>query len=155
MVVKLLPPHKCLSHLDTFIGLDQDYFPYPWKSSFWHELDWSNYQVFIAEMDTKDINGFALFKINRLENMAHLLKILVIPESQRQNIGSALINKAILSLSKLGVERIYLEVECENAKALAFYQAQGFKQLNRVAAFYSDGKDAFTMEKKYAAVHKS
>ena len=154
MVVRSLDSSETSQFLNSFISLDHKHFAYPWKINNWQSLDWEQHQVYIALDEEAQLLGFALFKLNRLEGISHLLKILVYPEYRRQNIGKSILAQAFEDLPKMDLDRIFLEVESTNEPAVELYRSQGFRELNLVPAFYSDGKSAFTMEKTYTASHK-
>jgi GNAT superfamily N-acetyltransferase len=61
----------------------------------------------------------------RAEEMVLIQRLYVLPEAQRQGIGTALLEAATAALAP--VSRLRLQVEEANEQALAFYRKQGFE----------------------------
>ena len=75
-----------------------------------------------------------------LENIA------VLPESQRQGAGQALLAELVAQARTERAERILLEVRASNEAALRLYQRCGFKQIGRRAQYYRNPtEDALVM----------
>jgi ribosomal protein S18 acetylase RimI-like enzyme len=95
---------------DLIIHLDESFFDYPWKRKQWEEIENNpNYYIILDEA------GFILFHLGIDE--AHLLKILVEPNSRKQGIAQVLLQKAI---KELEIQNIFLEVVEDNDAAIAF-----------------------------------
>ena len=56
----------------------------------------------------------------------HIAYLAVLPEYERQGIGSQLIREAQTQAQKMGLNRAELLVTQDNEQALAFYREQGF-----------------------------
>lgn len=91
--------------------------------------------------------GFVLCR--RAGPEAEILSIAVPPARRRQGIGRSLCEGAISRLHGLGVTEIFLEVEAENAAAIALYESFGFARTGIRKGYYrSSGAvpaDAVTM----------
>lgn len=126
--------------------LDSKYFPTPWDNSSWDHVLLSGPERFIL-IDERDgrVPGFILFELNLVDSFAHLLKILVNPESRGQKIGKGLLNEAISVLKKRGINTFFLEVEEENLVAQNLYENVGFKIIHKKKHFYSNGGTAIIM----------
>lgn len=126
---------------------DLEYFSYPWKLSDWKSsLCNRNYKLFIASI-RGEVIGFALWNYIELEELAHLLKVLVIPRYRGQNLGYQLLSFSELYLKNDGANKFYLEVENDNTRAIKIYSCLSYKVINEVKRFYSSGKDAIIMMK--------
>lgn len=124
-------------------ALDTQFINYPWKEADWL-LALSSKTLFVWEDSI--VRGFALYQLSPVEELAHLLKIVVHP-SARENGGSREFwNQQVAALKERGLKRIYLEVAVDNLQAQRFYIKNGAKTLQRVKGFYQDGTDALTME---------
>jgi ribosomal protein S18 acetylase RimI-like enzyme len=153
--------------LNNIQELDQKYFNYPWKSAHWREA-FNNPKLSIhclylsaqpsaqskaqSKAQSTDelreiLSGFCLFEISQLENLAHLYKVLILPEFRNKGNASSLFVEAITYMKKQGLEKVYLEVSVMNLAAIGFYEKHGFVVLNRIKNFYSNGEDAFAMQK--------
>lgn len=86
-----------------------------------HRLQHSH--LFVGEVDGKVV-GFANFSPIKHQYETELGAIYLLPEYQSNGIGSALLQTGIAMLE--GVKKIYINVESENKKGKAFYNAKGF-----------------------------
>lgn len=126
--------------------LDLKHFPTPWDSASWDKIFSEGADRFILIYDYNAmILGFVLFELNSVDSFAHLLKIVVHPESRGQKIGKALLNEGISILKMRGVETFFLEVEEDNIVARNLYEGMGFKVIHKKKHFYSDGGSALIM----------
>jgi ribosomal-protein-alanine N-acetyltransferase len=123
--------------------LDQSYFPTPWKLEAWTDLQMSDHHLVILYSENVII-GFCLFATVSADSFAHLLKILVLPESQKLGLGEKLLQQA---LNDCGCSQFFLEVVESNIAALRLYQSQGFKVIHRKKDFYGTGRSALIMTK--------
>jgi ribosomal-protein-alanine N-acetyltransferase len=103
-----------------------------------------HYQLFQFAQDDKTI-GFALFHLVPGDDVAHLLKILIVPEMRGEGFSPHLWTSTLQDLKNSGASSVYLEVAASNHRAIGFYEKCGFKQLRKSKAFYSDGEDALIM----------
>ncbi len=124
-----------LSHIDSL------FFDYPWKSRDWLDLANSEQHCLIFD----EHYNFILFYLSPLEEMAHLLKILVLPEFRRQGLAQLLFQKAVKTLNPQGYKSLFLEVRENNEGAINFYLKNDFKKLELVQKYYSDGQNAWRM----------
>ena len=97
----------------------------------------SNYKIInnLEEIINNDLNYFYVYEI---------VDIIVSEEYQNQKIGSILIDYMITNLNV--DDRIYLEVNTNNKKAINLYQKFGFKVINIRKNYYCLD-DAYVMER--------
>lgn len=131
------------------ITQDKNYFPDSWTEQAWRDSasHQDYFMVFVEE--TNKVVAWALVKMNGLEAMIHLLKILVLPEKRKSGFGLELMDNLKTWARARSLERCYLEVDKSNHSAINFYGRQGFKILHEIKQFYSDGRDALTMQLNY------
>lgn len=131
------------SKLNEVIALDHNFMSYAWSEKQWLSIDESQHLMFVAE--SEHVVGFALYRLSEYEQLAHLLKIVVVPTEQGQKTKDffAMQKKQLV---QLGLKRIYLEVAETNLRALSFYKRQGFTLLHKAKSYYSDGASALMME---------
>jgi ribosomal protein S18 acetylase RimI-like enzyme len=72
--------------------------------------------------------GFAQFMM-REARRGELTRIYVLPEWQRQGVGSHLLKEGLDALSTHGAEEVFVHVEKDNAKGTGFYERRGFHQV--------------------------
>ncbi len=127
------------------ISLDQKHFERAWSDNNWQELNPQHHLVASWTKSDK-ILGFALFHYLPGEDMAHLLKIMILEDFRKKGEASHFFNSLVKYLKSQNVSRVYLEVERSNFAAINFYEKLGFKTLRVLKAYYSDGTDAQSME---------
>ncbi len=102
-------------------------------------------RALIAE-DDGEIEGFVI-GCNDPRHMGHIITIDVMPNRQRQQIGSRLLAEIESWLWQRGAEVIYLETPVDDAGAQGFYDKHGYFVLERIEGYYNDSLDAFVMMK--------
>lgn len=127
---------------EDVIQLDLNYFPQPWTESQWKQL---NHFKLFTWRDKTELIGFALFGLNPGDDVAHLFKVLILPSKRGTTQMTDFWRNIIERLKNLGLSSVYLEVECENLRAIEFYKKNGFATLRKNKGFYSSGKDAWVM----------
>ena len=67
---------------------------------------------------------------------AEILNLAVAPARHRGGIGRALVERALATLARRGVRRVFLEVRESNSAARALYAALGFQEVGRRSRYY-------------------
>lgn len=122
---------------------DELYDPYPWKAYQWLNLPESSDEALFL-LGKEEIMGWALFKLIPSDGLAHLLKVLILPDFRRQGYGEVLLRNALLKLEKHKYLKFYLEVEKGNP-AIFLYQGLGFSKVHEIPNFYGQGRNAIAM----------
>lgn len=126
------------------IKLDQTFFPTPWTTKQWEELNLSTHTILGWRKEGR-LTGFALLWTMEGDDTAHLLKILLLNDSRGTGESTFFWSAIVDTLKTKGFGSVYLEVEAQNLRAKAFYEKVGFKVLRKIKAYYSSGEDALTM----------
>ncbi len=126
------------------ISLDQTFFPTPWTTQAWKDLDLSTH-LLVGWREKNALVGFALFGTAPGDDTAHLLKILLLNNSRGTGTSLSFWASILEDLRSRGFKSVYLEVESSNERAKGFYTKVGFKLLRVARAFYSSGEDALIM----------
>ncbi len=92
------------------------------------------------------ILGFILAEAGR-RGVGHIISIDVLPESRRLGIGSRLLSTAEERLRTALCHTVVLETAVDNVSALAFYKRHHYSVVKIVPRYYSNGVDAFLLEK--------
>lgn len=72
--------------------------------------------------------------------------IAVWPQHRKQGVGRRLLRDLIDESQRRGVRDLFLEVRADNAVAIALYESEGFREIDRRAGYYQpDGVDAVVM----------
>lgn len=137
-----------LTDLDQIMKIEKISFPdrKAYSRSYFETL-YRNYPqgFIIAEAENKVIG----YTICRSRNgFAEIISLAVDPDWREKGIGTKLINFLINHFKERGFKKIILHVRTENKKAIVFYQSLGFKILNIIENYYSNGKDSYLMKKE-------
>lgn len=81
------------------------------------------------------------------KGLGHIITIDVHPDYRRRKLGEALMQRAEERLLQEGCQRCGLEVAVANQQAMAFYERRGYQRVRELPRYYSDGTDAWLMEK--------
>jgi [ribosomal protein S18]-alanine N-acetyltransferase len=92
------------------------------------------------------ILGFIVVEANR-RGVGHVITIDVLPAARRFGIGSKLLAAAEERLQSAGVAQVFLETAVDNQAALSFYKRHDYFLVKTVPRYYSNGLDAFVLEK--------
>lgn len=93
-----------------------------------------------------EIVGFVAGEQRLGENLAWIVTIGVLPDFQRNGIGSALLDACEQGL---GAPRIRLCVRIGNTPAIQLYKILGYQQVGMWTAYYQDRSDAIVFEKSF------
>ncbi len=83
---------------------------------------------------SRDIEGFILARLAADE--AEILTLAVHPRKRGQGIAGRLLRVNAAALAARGAKSLFLEVEAENAPALALYRRFGFETVGERKAYY-------------------
>jgi ribosomal protein S18 acetylase RimI-like enzyme len=75
------------------------------------------------------------------------------PAHRRAGLGRALVKAALRAARQRALRRVTLHVSTVNAEALALYESEGFRRVERLSGFYAgkrfgDGGDAWLMMRR-------
>ena len=93
--------------------------------------------VSAAATSANKLLGFVLSR--RAVDEAEILTIAVAAGARGKGVGRALLNDHLAALDRLGVARVYLEVDAGNAAALALYARAGFARVGERKGYYATG----------------
>jgi ribosomal-protein-alanine N-acetyltransferase len=93
----------------------------------------------------KQMVGFIAGDIRRLEGVAWIATVAVLPEFRGRGIGAALLQACEAQIS---VKRIRLCVRPSNDVAIRLYERFGYTRVGEWTKYYQDGESALVLEKK-------
>ncbi len=99
----------------------------------------------LKAVNDKEMVGFIAGDIRRLEGVAWIATVAVMPEFRGRGIGSALLEACE---QKITVKRIRLCVRVSNNTAIRLYERFGYVRVGEWSRYYQDGESALVMEKK-------
>ena len=79
--------------------------------------------------------------------LGYVITIDVLVSGRRSGLGSLLLGAAEDRMRQAGCRKVVLETAVNNAAALAFYERHGYTVLTTHPGYYSNGVDAYEMEK--------
>lgn len=91
--------------------------------------------VIVAPDRLGGIAGFGIMQY--LDDEAHLLLLAVDPSWRRRGIGAALVGWLEESAVVAGIGHVWLEARVTNLTARAFYAHLGYREIDRIAGYYS------------------
>ena len=100
----------------------------------------------VADASTPNIVAWILASSDR-RGTGHIITIDVHPDYQRRSIGEMMMELAEMRLKQKGCSRVLLEVAIDNSGAIAFYKRRDYKTARELSKYYSDGTNAYRMEK--------
>lgn len=77
-----------------------------------------------------------------------LLFIYIKKEYRGNNYSKYLLDESFKELKKIGIKKVFLEVDTENHVAYNLYKSYGFKEISIRKNYYSNSHDAIIMEKE-------
>ena len=92
--------------------------------------------------------GIPSFKLLGITKKGHVISIAVLPEHQREGIGSALMREAMQAMVNYKAKECYLEVRASNVPAVNLYRKMGFEVAKTVRGYYADGEAAYVLARK-------
>jgi ribosomal protein S18 acetylase RimI-like enzyme len=96
-------------------------------------------------INDKQMVGFIAGDVRRMEGVAWIATVAVLPEYRGRGIGSALLKACE---EKITVNRVRLCVRMSNDVAIRLYEKFGYVKVGEWTRYYQDGESALVMEKK-------
>jgi ribosomal-protein-alanine N-acetyltransferase len=81
------------------------------------------------------------------KGLGHIITIDVLPAAQRLGVGSRLLSAAEVWMRAKQCSKSHLETAVDNLAALAFYKRHDYLLLKTLPRYYSNGVDAFVLQK--------
>jgi ribosomal protein S18 acetylase RimI-like enzyme len=103
----------------------------------------------LKAVNSKQMVGFIAGDVRRMEGVAWIATVAVLPEYRGKGIGSALLKACE---DKITVDRVRLCVRMSNEVAISLYEKLGYVRAGEWARYYQDGESALVMEKKLSSL---
>lgn len=121
----------------------------PWTEKLFGDCLRVGYDCWVVCIDLKVV-GYGITSYGA--NEAHLLKLAVLPEFQRQGLGQKLLQH-LISMAKIqGADEMFLEVRVSNTPAKTLYEKYNFVEVGVRKGYYpadevrgTEKEDALTM----------
>jgi len=119
------------------------------RRSFVRFLNSPNASLIVADCDGT-MSGYALVLFRARSGGARLYSIAVDVAHAGQQLGSTLLKAAEDAARRRGASAVRLEVCETNAVAKNLYRKFGYALVDRLPAYYGDGRDALRLQKRLA-----
>ncbi len=131
-VIRPLRPDKA----EACASLHAQGFAHPWSKGEVAELIASSSTLAAAALDPVNgrLRGFVLSRLAADE--AEILTIAVEAASQGRGVGRALLSENLRQSANAGARTMFLEVDKDNAPAVALYRRLGFVKVGERAGYY-------------------
>jgi ribosomal-protein-alanine N-acetyltransferase len=107
-------------------------------------------RTWVAE-ESGEIAGFLIAE-RQAQKVVHIVTIDVVDRWRRRRVGSLLMDAAEHWAREVELLLVYLETAENNTAAQAFYEARGYRKVDSVANYYSDGTSAWVMLKRLKGI---
>ncbi|MGO9743257.1 MAG: GNAT family N-acetyltransferase [Roseiarcus sp.] len=123
-------------HAEQCAGIHAAAFAHPWSAGEFAKLISDPATVGAAALDpaTLSVRGFALSRCAADE--AEILTIAVLPSCRKCGVARDLLREHLQQAAFAGARRIFLEVDADNAAALALYAKSGFVKVGERPGYY-------------------
>jgi len=136
--------------LNALVSLESDCFDYDRISrrSFQRFLNQPRDLLLVADDDAGELLGYGLLLQRRGTVLARIYSLAVSPGARGLGIGRQLLHGLEAEATARRCRFVRLEVRKGNEAALSLYLAGGYKILQRRIGYYTDGSDAYALEKR-------
>ena len=97
----------------------------------------------IVACEQGELMGFAIMEFHAVHS--HLSLLAVERDVQGQGIASKLLDWLTDSARVAGIEKIVLEVRCDNDRAISFYENHGYQRQQTIEGYYQGRESAYRM----------
>ncbi len=125
-----------IEHAAECARLHADFFAHPWGVNEFETMIASAAVYGAAGVDPSrgDFGGFIL--VRRAADEAEILTIAVDKSLQKQGLGRELLDFQVSGLRRIGVRRLFLEVDENNRAARRLYEKSAFAQVGTRPGYY-------------------
>jgi [ribosomal protein S18]-alanine N-acetyltransferase len=134
------------SRLHQVLQVEQRAYPHPWTRGNFLDALKSGYHA-RALLAGEELLGY--YVAMQGVDEVHLLNITVSPDVQRQGWGRVMLDALALWARGQGAQWLWLEVRASNSRAMAIYEAHGYRRIglrkNYYPAAHAQREDAVVM----------
>ena len=135
-----------LSDVQAIMALEQGSIEHPWVSKAVEALITDpNKTCLIAELDGTIA---AYVGAESVLDESNIGNIVTHNDFRGRGIATRLFDALLKELKEQGIVKVFLEVEHDNAPAIALYEKSGFTKYGHRRDYYGPGKDAVLMSKE-------
>jgi len=130
----------------AMVEMVQEAFTEVYPSHLWADIAGYWPDGFLILLDGNEQIG-ALVGVMDSESTARILILVVRPQHRGRKYGETLLERFYEACLDRGIRNVTLEVRKTNDGAIKFYEARGFKIVRELPCFYTDGADAWQMQR--------
>ena len=135
-----------LSDVNAIMALEQGSIEHPWESKAVEALITDpNKTCLIAELDGTIAAYVGAESVLDESNIGNIVPH---KDYRGRGIATRLFDALLKELKEQGIVKVFLEVEHDNAPAIALYEKSGFTKYGHRRDYYGPGKDAVLMSKE-------
>lgn len=129
-----------ISDVPDIMVLEKECLPHPWDKTAIDDLMTLDRHMALIAVDDGKAVGYIGF--SWVLDECEIGNICVSRSFRRRGIASSLLARTESELAALGVRKIFLEVESDNAPAIALYERSGYVRYSGRKDYYGQGRDA-------------
>lgn len=124
------------ARLDQVLQIEQQAYPHPWTRGNFMDALRTGYHARVL-LAGEELLGY--YVAMQGVDEVHLLNITVSPGYQRQGWGRVMLDALAIWARGLGAQWLWLEVRVSNARAVAIYEAHGYRRVGLRKNYYPAG----------------
>lgn len=124
------------TRLEQVLQVEQRAYPHPWTRGNFLDALKSGYHARVL-LAGEELLGY--YVAMQGVDEVHLLNITVSPDYQRQGWGRIMLDALALWSHGLGAQWLWLEVRVSNTRAIAIYEAHGYRRVGLRKNYYPAG----------------
>ncbi|MCZ8252959.1 MAG: ribosomal protein S18-alanine N-acetyltransferase [Hylemonella sp.] len=124
------------ARLEQLLQIEQRAYPHPWTRGNFLDALKSGYHA-RALLAGEELLGY--YVAMQGVDEVHLLNITVSPDYQQQGWGRVMLDALALWARGLGAQWLWLEVRVSNTRAMAIYEAHGYRRVGLRKNYYPAG----------------
>jgi ribosomal-protein-alanine N-acetyltransferase len=124
------------ARLEHVLQIEQRAYPHPWTRGNFHDALKSGYHARVL-LAGDEVLGY--YVAMQGVDEVHLLNITVSPDYQRQGWGRVMLDALALWARSLNAQWLWLEVRVSNTRAIAIYEAHGYRRVGLRKNYYPAG----------------
>jgi ribosomal-protein-alanine N-acetyltransferase len=124
------------ARLEQVLQIEQRAYPHPWTRGNFLDTLKSGYHARVL-LAGDELLGY--YVAMQGVDEVHLLNITVSPDYQRQGWGRVMLDALALWARSLQAQWLWLEVRVSNTRAIAIYEAHGYRRVGLRKAYYPAG----------------
>lgn len=141
-IEKNLTITKCENYKDL-INIENECFETPWTENMLkEEFSSLDRYYYVAKVKNENVGYIGAFNTG---DGLNILKLAVIPRFRNLSIGKQLVEKIIALKNENNIEKLFLEVDAKNEKAIKLYTKCGFECVATRKKYYANGNDCLVM----------